>query len=151
MKGKHAQKNFSAVGAMAPTPLSLKTQGGGGGLGGVAYKDRARPPPRGVAKELGMFGIHDDPRLCNGCKLQCGVRGEGGGRGAEENLLRPYNPLCPPLAPPPTPPYPPLHPPPPTPPPLPPPYLQGRGGATSCDICVCIGQNHGLVQARIGR
>ena len=47
MKGKHAQKNFGAVGAMAPTPLSLKTQrGGGGGLGGVAYKDRARPPPR---------------------------------------------------------------------------------------------------------
>ena len=32
MKGKHAQKNFGAVGAMAPTPLSLKTQGGGGVL-----------------------------------------------------------------------------------------------------------------------
>ena len=31
----------------APPPLSLKTRGGGGGLGGVAYKDRARPPPRG--------------------------------------------------------------------------------------------------------
>ena len=30
---------------MAPTPLSLKTRWGGGGLGGVAYKDRARPPP----------------------------------------------------------------------------------------------------------
>ena len=30
MKGKHAQKNFGAVGAMAPTLLSLKTQGGGG-------------------------------------------------------------------------------------------------------------------------
>ena len=44
MKGKHAQKNFGAVGAMAPTPLSLRT-GGGGGLGGVAYKDWARPPP----------------------------------------------------------------------------------------------------------
>ena len=41
MKGKHAQKNFGAVGAMAPIPLSLKTWGGGG----VAYKDRARPPP----------------------------------------------------------------------------------------------------------
>ena len=27
-------------------PLSFKTRGGGG-LGGVAYKDRARPPPRG--------------------------------------------------------------------------------------------------------
>ena len=49
MKGKHAQKNFGAVGAMAPTPLSLKTRGGRGGrgLGGVAYKDRARPPSRG--------------------------------------------------------------------------------------------------------
>ena len=49
MKGKHAQKNFGAVGTMAPTPLSLKSGGGGGGgggggLGGVAYKDRARPP-----------------------------------------------------------------------------------------------------------
>ena len=43
MKGKHAQKNLSAVGAMAPTPLSLKTREGG--LGGVAYKDQARPPP----------------------------------------------------------------------------------------------------------
>ena len=31
MKGKHAQKNFGAVGAMAPPPLSLKTGGGGGG------------------------------------------------------------------------------------------------------------------------
>ena len=46
MKGKHAQNNFGAVGAMAPTPLSLRARGGGGGLGGVAYKDWARPPPR---------------------------------------------------------------------------------------------------------
>ena len=29
---------------MAPAPLSFKTRGGGGG---VAYKDRVRPPPRG--------------------------------------------------------------------------------------------------------
>ena len=36
-------KNFGAVGAMAPTPLSLKTRRRGGG--GVAYKDRSRPPP----------------------------------------------------------------------------------------------------------
>ena len=28
MKGKLAQKNFGAVGAMAPTLLSLKTRGG---------------------------------------------------------------------------------------------------------------------------
>ena len=38
MKGKHPQKNFGTVGTMSPTPLSLKT------WGGVAYKDRARPP-----------------------------------------------------------------------------------------------------------
>ena len=31
-----------------PAPLSFKIRGGGGGLGGVAYKDRARPPPPGV-------------------------------------------------------------------------------------------------------
>ena len=31
---------------MAPAPLSFKTREGGGGAGGgVAYKDRARPPP----------------------------------------------------------------------------------------------------------
>ena len=43
MKGKHAQKKFGAVRTMAPTKLSFKTRGGG--LGGVAYKDRAQPPP----------------------------------------------------------------------------------------------------------
>ena len=38
MKGKHAQKNFGAIGTMAPTPLSLKTPGGGGGGGwGVSH------------------------------------------------------------------------------------------------------------------
>ena len=47
MKGKHAQKNFGAVGAMAPTPLSLKTRGGGGGGWGVSHT-RTGPgcPPR---------------------------------------------------------------------------------------------------------
>ena len=46
MNGKHAQKKFGAVGVMAPTPPSLKTPGrGGGGLGGVEYKDRPPPPP----------------------------------------------------------------------------------------------------------
>ena len=34
MKGKHAQKNFGAVGTMAPTPLSLEIPGGGGGGAG---------------------------------------------------------------------------------------------------------------------
>ena len=50
MKGKHAQKKLAA---MAPTPLSLKTRGWGwGGAGGcVAYKDRARPPPRETGLE----------------------------------------------------------------------------------------------------
>ena len=42
MTRKDAQKFFGAVGAMAPTLLSLKTQGGGVG---VAYKDGAGPPP----------------------------------------------------------------------------------------------------------
>ena len=39
MKGKHAQKNFSTVGAMAPTTLSLKTWGGGGS------RIQGPPPP----------------------------------------------------------------------------------------------------------
>ena len=52
MKGKHAEKDFGAVGAMAPAPLSLKTRGGGG-LGGVAYKDRARPPPPLITRGRG--------------------------------------------------------------------------------------------------
>ena len=47
MKEKRAQENFGAISAMAPTPLSLQTQKGGGGLGGVAYKDQALPLPRG--------------------------------------------------------------------------------------------------------
>ena len=29
-----------------PAPLSFETRGGGGGMGGVAYKDPARLPPR---------------------------------------------------------------------------------------------------------
>ena len=41
MKGKHAQKNFGAIGAMAPTPLSLKTGGGWG----VSHTRTAPPPP----------------------------------------------------------------------------------------------------------
>ena len=45
MKGKHAKENFSAVGAMAPTPLSLKTQ-----RGGVSHTRAwpGRPPGGGV-------------------------------------------------------------------------------------------------------
>ena len=50
MKGKHAQKNFGAVGAMAPTPLSLKTRRGGG-LWGVSH---TRTPPPRVGEVLGQ-------------------------------------------------------------------------------------------------
>ena len=63
------KKNFRAVGAMAPTPLSLKTWGGGGGLGGVAYKDRTRPPPVIVIKLFAMRqAAHLAVLLCHyGC------------------------------------------------------------------------------------
>ena len=48
MKGKHEQKNFGAIGALASTPLSLKTQGGGGegGAGGCRIQGPgpAAPP-----------------------------------------------------------------------------------------------------------
>ena len=48
MKGEYVPKNFGAVGAMAPTPLSLKTpRGGGGGLGagGCRIQGPGLPPP----------------------------------------------------------------------------------------------------------
>ena len=48
MKGKDAQKNFGALGAMAPKPLSLKIPRGGGGLGvshTMTGPGRAPPPP----------------------------------------------------------------------------------------------------------
>ena len=46
MKGKHAQKKAGAGGAMAPTALSLKTQGrGGGGLGGLQTRIGPGCPP----------------------------------------------------------------------------------------------------------
>ena len=42
-------KKIGAIGATAPAPQSFKTRGeGGGGLGGVAYKDRVQLPPRGL-------------------------------------------------------------------------------------------------------
>ena len=72
MKGKHAQKNFGAVGAMAPTPLSLETRGEGGGLGVVAYKDRARPPPR-------VPGWFATPRGPQGLLGTWGYARDGGG------------------------------------------------------------------------
>ena len=63
MKGKHAQKIFGAVGAMASKPLSLKTRGGGGGLGGVAHKDRAWPPPRATVSLAANASLN---RICHG-------------------------------------------------------------------------------------
>ena len=43
-------------GTMAPAPLSFKTPGGGGegGLGGVAYKDRARLPTWALTQTLAV-------------------------------------------------------------------------------------------------
>ena len=41
-------------------------EGGGGGLGGVAYKDRARPPPRGwIVTVLAIFGIQLSNPVCH--------------------------------------------------------------------------------------
>ena len=34
-----------------PGTTIFENQGGGGGLGGVAYKDRARPPPHGEGRD----------------------------------------------------------------------------------------------------
>ena len=44
-----------------PSTTIFQNPRGGGGLGGVAYKDRARPPPRDRGKRhippiLGLFG-----------------------------------------------------------------------------------------------
>ena len=62
MKGKHAQKNFNAVGAMAPTPLSLKTTLGGGGGWGVSHTRTGpgRPP---VVSPLCRLHKHSVPAL----------------------------------------------------------------------------------------
>ena len=56
---------------MAPTPLSFKTRGGGGGgLGGVAYKDRARPPPR----DCRIAGVVDTRYPLVHCRIVGGKR-----------------------------------------------------------------------------
>ena len=49
------EKQFGAVGTMAPAPPSLKTRGGGGGE--VAYEDRARPPPPGGSVQAAARGM----------------------------------------------------------------------------------------------
>ena len=51
MKGKHAKKKLSAVGAMHPNPLSLKTRAGGGG-GGWGGLHTSPPPPGGQGPTL---------------------------------------------------------------------------------------------------
>ena len=71
MKRKHTLNKGGAVGAMPPTLYVSKPGGGGGGLGGVAYQDRARPPPRGRSTRW--------------------VGGEGGG-GAGSNITRSWQP-----------------------------------------------------------
>ena len=45
---------------------------GGGGLGGVAYKDRARPPPRAMAS-VSCRLLHERFPFCNTstCKMNC--------------------------------------------------------------------------------
>ena len=73
MKGKHAQKKFGAIGAMAPTPLSLKTpgRGGGGGAGGCRIQGPGPPPPPVFADSklellvecLDMYGLLNGPRI----------------------------------------------------------------------------------------
>ena len=45
MKRKHTLKKRGRR-WRHPQPTISQNPGGGGGLGGVAYKDRARPPPR---------------------------------------------------------------------------------------------------------
>ena len=48
--GAFGAREFSLetlVGGRPGTTIFQNPGGGGGGLGGVAYKDRARPPPRG--------------------------------------------------------------------------------------------------------
>ena len=78
MKGKHAQKKFGAIGTMAPTPLSLKTLGGGGGWG-VSHTRTGpgRPPmarrPQGrhtmIAGCLVALSIHKKRSIGRHCTL----------------------------------------------------------------------------------
>ena len=45
-------KKTSAPLPHGPNTTISQNPGGGGGLGGVVYKDRARPPPRGMRVRL---------------------------------------------------------------------------------------------------
>ena len=77
MKGKYAQKNFSAVGAMALTPLSLKTAGGRGDWG-VSHTRTGpgRPPPPCIPCIMVSLGSLN---LLN-IEFAGGMGGGGGGR-----------------------------------------------------------------------
>ena len=59
------KKNFGAIGTMAPTPLSLKTRGGGGGgLGGCRIQGlgpAAPPPPPPCANQSKQTKINLKP------------------------------------------------------------------------------------------
>ena len=58
--GAFGARQFSLetlVGGRPGTTIFQNPGGGGGGLGGVAYKDRARPPPRGTTN-LAMPPVH---------------------------------------------------------------------------------------------
>ena len=71
---------MGAIGTMAPAPLSFKTRGGrGGGLGGVAYKDRARPPPRAKVPRLSFSGpCRNHPRSSGFCPAHVVPSGDQG-------------------------------------------------------------------------
>ena len=89
MKGKHAQKNLSAVGAMAPTPLPLKTWGGGG-LGGVLHKRTGpgRSPVMAWPADLkGCWGRHRAPPPPRALLERRG----GGGEGVQRGGVPPLN------------------------------------------------------------
>ena len=62
----------------------LSKAGGGGGLGGVAYKDRARPPPRAGNVAQPRCPWPTDPR---GLGIQCAHRGASS-KGASRSCQR---------------------------------------------------------------
>ena len=74
MKGKHAQKNFGAVGAMAPAPLSLKTPGGKGGGGAEGCRIQG-PGPAAPPCDPGSCRVQCSSRMCLGVAAGCAARG----------------------------------------------------------------------------
>ena len=87
-----------------PGTTIFQNPGGGGGLGGVAYKDRARPPPRETPTTLVRHGTCCSwvlQAVCILCRcLLCPPRlagpgqGRGGGGGSSRIVAhRPIRPL----------------------------------------------------------